>query len=38
MTKKIFFLLAAACTMQAHAASALPIGRDSVRTEWLQYN
>ena len=37
MTKKIFFLLATACTMQAHA-SALPIGRDSVRTEWLQYN
>ena len=37
MTKKIFFLLAAACTLQTHA-SAHPVGRDSVRSEWLQYN
>ena len=37
MTKKIFILLAAACTLQTHA-SAHPVERDSVRTEWLQYN
>jgi outer membrane protein OmpA-like peptidoglycan-associated protein len=37
MKHTTFILLAAACTMHAHA-SVLPIGRDSVRSEWLQYN